>query len=285
MSKLDDSITIDYHNNRYTIVLINHANIKLPILLDRQIYKIIKKLDKTWYVNNLNHIYCYYTKDDCQSQIYIHDLVLKINSKFEFVKTDSNIYYPNKPINHINRINFDNRVENLQYDTPDKDHNKNIKKKKRTIDLDKFGIDVDELPTYIWYLKPDTTHGSRFVVQIQGDITWKTTSSKKVSLRYKLEEAKKYLKYIKKSRPELFTMYSMNGDLTARGSELLKEFNTIIQQAGYSMELPDKKTDQFLKEDSTGLSEFEIYLLHSFDPQFNATVDIIKAVKEFTGNK
>src|SRR5690242_14324195 len=112
MSKLDDSITVQYNNNRYTIGIITHSNIKLPLLFDRDVYKIIKKLDKTWYINDKNHVFCYYTNNGSNCQIFIHDLIMKINSKFNFDPT-KNLYFPNKPINHINRINFDNRLENL----------------------------------------------------------------------------------------------------------------------------------------------------------------------------
>ena len=86
----------------------------------------------------------------------------------------------------------------------------NYKKKKRTVKLPEgCNIEPNELPTYIWYLKENGSHGSRFSVEV-GNIKWKTTSSKKVSLRYKLEEAKKFLRELKKTNSDLFNKSSFN---------------------------------------------------------------------------
>ena len=52
-------------------------------------------------------------------------------------------------------------------------------------------------------MKPNGSHGDRFMVEI-GDVKWKTTSSKKLSLKYKLEEAKLFLRQLKRESPELF---------------------------------------------------------------------------------
>ena len=84
----------------------------------------------------------------------------------------------------------------------------------------------------MWYLKEDNTHGERFIVDI-GDIQWKSTSSKKVSLKYKLEETKKYLRFLKEDRNDLFSDYSMNGDLNSDGLNLIKSFVKISQDAGF----------------------------------------------------
>jgi hypothetical protein len=108
-----------------------------------------------------------------------------------------------------------------------------MKKKKRIIKLpENCGIHPDELPTYVWYVKPEGTHNERFVVKI-GDLVWKTTSSNKMSLRYKLEEAKAYLRKLKEEHPELFQNYSMNGDYNKLGHELFESFYDIIYLAGF----------------------------------------------------
>src|SRR5579872_580281 len=184
MSKLESLITVEYHGKKYTIAGIKNANNSIPILLDRHIYKLVKKLDKTWYVNNKDHIFCIHHSNDDPYYVYLHDIVMKIsmdNNEFQKVK--------HRSVVHINNIHYDNRIDNLQYDIKNKDHSKNMKKKKRIIDLAEHNINVDNLPTYIWYIKPDDTHGARFSVEIPNYISWKTTSSKKLSLRYKLEEA------------------------------------------------------------------------------------------------
>ena len=114
-------------------------------------------------------------------------------------------------------------------------------------------------------MKPDISHGERFLVEV-GDVSWKTTSSRNLSLKYKLEEAKKYLRNLKQKRPDLFEEYSMNGDLNKYGLEQLTSFFEISQNAGYTnlkkINLSDN-TDVYLKENTKGLSDYEIDLLHN----------------------
>lgn len=276
MSDIDSVVTVEYRNNRYTVAIIRVSGHQIPILLDREVYKAVRKLNKKWYINDKNHIYCLHQKDgETQYPVYLHEIVIKLSKH-----TDLSVLR-SRAIIHINNIHFDNRLENLQFDLPNKDYSKNTKKKSRIIDLSDHGIDVDKLPTYLWYLKPDTSHGARFTIDIPGQIHWRTTASKKVSLRYKLEEAKKYLRYIKKTRPDIFESYSMNGDLTAIGLRLLKEYKMMIKKAGFSMNDPDNnKTDMFLTQDISGLSTFEIFLLHSFEPE-RGTVDINSILVEY----
>jgi hypothetical protein len=265
MSQLEDSHTLEYKGHRYTVVTIRHSNTTLPLLLDREIYKIIRNMNKVWYVNHMNQVYCLHQIDEETYQIYMHDLVLKIHNKIYSTDKQTESH---KPIIHVNRINFDQRVDNLQYDVLDKNWAKNTRKKKRTISLKKYGINENNLPTYMWYLQPDQTHGGRFVVSIRDLIKWRSTSSKKVSCRYKCEEAKKYLRYIKKTRPELFDQFSMNGDLTQQGFKLLNEYNKMIEKVGYTIPLPphQQETNTMIELDLSGLSDFEIYLLNQYNP-------------------
>ena len=195
--------------------------------------------------------------------VFIHDIIKRIESKIEGKKI------ANRSILHINRVTFDNRLENLQYDIIQKDYNKNMKKKKRTINLPKkSGIKAKTLPTFLWYLKEDSSHGDRFFVSVD-DIKWKTTSSNKVSLNYKLEEAKNFLRNLKNERKDIFEKYSMNGDFNKKGNELLKEYLIIAQNLNYNTNIIqiNENTDKFLKEDLTNLNNFEQKLLQKFNPQ------------------
>ena len=111
-----------------------------------------------------------------------------------------------------------------------------LKKKKRTVKLpNDCDINPNDIPTYVWYLKENGNHGDRFVVEIRDKIKWKTTSSKKVSLKYKLEQAKKFLRDLKKKDPSIFKNYCMNGEFTNEGKQLLNEFYDIIKLAGYKV--------------------------------------------------
>jgi hypothetical protein len=303
MSRLESDLNLEYGNGSYTVVIIKNSGKYIPILLDRPIYKIIKKLNYYWYVNDKDHIYTIkkhtYKNEIYDEYVYLHDLVMKLGKTGILQKgiknTDELIKYmryalqsdktkkydKNYPITHINKINFDNRYVNLQYDSLDKDYVKNVKKKKRTIDLKRYNIIVDDLPTYVWYLKPDKSHGGRFCIEIPDEISWRSTSSKRLSLRYKLEEVKKYLRYLKKIRPDIFDYFSMNGDLNLKGKTLLKEYNKMIGRAGYTIPVSNiNNTNLFIKKDLSDLSPEEIYVLYSFNP-LKETVNVGKALKEY----
>lgn len=273
MSKLESKINLEYHNNKYTVAILKHNKYKIPLLMNRATYKILKQLNKKWYINDKNHVYCIHYNEGSKYQVYMHDIILKSSHKY-------NKKMHNKPIIHINNIHFDNRIENLQYDSTCKYYTKNICKKRRTINLSSHGINSNDLPTYLWYLKPDSSHGSRFMIDIPGEISWKTTSSKKVSLRYKLEEAKKYLRFLQTSRRELFDSYCMNGDLTEKGLQLYNEYRKLIRKAGYDMPVIIENTNKFLCEDTSDLTSPEIYLLYKFDPK-NDTINVGSTLKEY----
>ncbi len=245
---------IRYKNNYYGVICVKYKNLDLPVVLDWNDMQVIRNLNKTWKCNNMGFASCSHTHNDVTKEVYLHEVIMALKNKSQGIRKR------NKPIIHINRIGLDNRRENILYDTLDKDSNKNAKKKRRTIELPKdAGIKIDEVPTYVWYMKPDKTHGDRFMIQI-GDINWKTTSSTKLTLRYKLEEAKLYLRQLKKANPSLFEEYSMNGDYTKEGINLNNSYYAIIQRAGYDhiqKYEPQHMTDQILKPGSQSRKEKE----------------------------
>jgi len=240
------------HMNIYTVIQIND----IPVVMDTSIYRIIKRIRIKWKINHLNQIIGNFCKNNENKTFIMHQMVMIIASKI----------YPNKyilknlPILHINRINFDNRLENLTYNTDN--ILKTIKKKNRIIDLSKKGIDSSILPTYIWYMKPDQSHGERFFVNIINTVSWKSSSSITLSLRYKLEESKQFLRKLLKEKPELFK-FSMNGDLTSMGYKLYEEYESIIHGIGYCMNYPLNNTYNFLKSNYDGLTDHEIDLLET----------------------
>lgn len=266
MKKIDRYQKIIHENKTYGVIELNYNSQNVPVVMDWDIFKEVKKLDKKWIINNkgfvvTTHVYKNENGDKLK-EITLHDIVMKLSD---------GILEPT-PILHINRLGVDNRRINLDYDTNDKEITKNIKKKTRTVVLPKeAGINVDNIPSYIWYVKEDLSHGDRFVVNI-GDVVWKSTASKKVSLKYKLEESKKYMRNLKIERPELFDDYSMNGDLNEYGMEMLKEFYAITEKANYKLNInaiTNKKqnTNILLEENLDGLTEEEILLLNLFDPK------------------
>ncbi len=233
----------------------------VPVIMDYKDYIIIKDLKKSWYLNEAGMVtttnIVQQDGEEIINEIYLHELIMALKTGKK--REDYSIL-------HINKLGIDNRRENLIYNKEEKEVNKNMKKKKRIISLPaESGIYPEEIPTYIWYLKPDSSHGERFVVDV-GDYNFKTTSSKHLSLRYKLEEAKKYLRELKDYNPEIFEENCMNGEFNKKGKELLNSFFEITSQAGFKnlkKLSTDNLTDKYLKEKQRGLSKYEKELLNS----------------------
>ncbi len=256
MVKLSNIKCVNYKGNTYAVANLPYKNNNVPIVLDWSDYEQIEKFNKSWHINDKGMVVTTHKSivDGTETirEVYMHDLVLKLNKLYTSASTL-----------HVNRLGVDNRKLNLMADTLDKQTTKNIKKKDRIINLTGSGIHANDIPSYVWYLKESDSHGERFMVNV-GDVKWKSTSAKNLSLRYKLEETKKYLRHLKNIRPDLFTDYSMNGDLNDEGKSMLKSFIDISKTAGFSnLSMLSNKTDKYLKELHSGLSKSEILLLRS----------------------
>ena len=262
MVVLSKSVNVTYKGKQYSVISIKKGSIDVPIVLEKEVFDLIKKDPRNY---QLNDNLMLSTKVDIGTaskpkivDIYLHEIVMKLKNK----SSSSSKFVP---ILHINKINIDNRISNLTFDTTNKDHTKNLHKKERTINLSDDNINVQTLPSFVWYLKSDDSHGDRFIVEM-GPLKWKTTSSTKLSLRYKLEEMKKFLRLNKEKYPSLFKEYSMNGDLNDIGENLKKEYYEIINLAGFNYKYNlNYKTNDFLKEDLKDLSEIEKQLLKQFN--------------------
>jgi hypothetical protein len=246
--------------NNYVVINAKYKNMhNIPILLDAKDSIYIKSLNKTWKCANNGTVYMSYESGDKSQDIYMHEIIMALKLK------DNNSKRKSCSIIHINRIGLDNRRINLIYDTNNKEINKNLRKKKRIIVLpESSNMLSSELPTYVWYLKPNDSHGERFIVNI-GDIKWKTSSSKHLSLRYKFEESKKYLRNLKIIKPHIFDDYCMNGEFTKQGKQYADDFFSIIDSHGYNYNnstICDDVTREYLEENLDGLSDDEIIMLH-----------------------
>jgi hypothetical protein len=264
MVLITNPINVTYKNKPY-VVFSMKKNINIPIVLDKNIFDFIKKEKRHYYINDNLMVYTRINLDGNNKMvdIYLHEIVMKLKNKSCKLT----------PILHINKMNFDNRLNNLMFDTIDKKCTKNLHKKERIIDLSHKNINVRDIPSFVWYLNEDDTHGDRFIVDL-GLIKWKSTSSRKLSLRYKLEEIKKYLRLHREIYPEIFRDYSMNGDLNKQGEILKKEYYDIIKLAGFNYTYKDtQNTSDFLKENLSGLSSLEKYLLKEFNLNNNETTN------------
>ena len=229
---------VEYKKSKYAVVDIVYKDNTKPVVLNWKDFLHIKEFGKSWKCNKNNMVSCSHTFQNSTKEIFIHDVIMALNKE----RIDA-------PILHINTNGLDNRRENLLYDTCDKDCSKNVKKKARTIKLPKTsGIKPDDIPTYIWYLKPNGSHGERFMIDT-GEYKWKTTSSKAVSLKEKLEQAKEYLRTLRITKAHVFEDKCMNGEMTQKGKDLFKSYANIIEKAGYEVDnlSLDGITDKYLK--------------------------------------
>lgn len=249
------------HNNKpYAVFPVKYGEYKLPVLINAEDFKTISRLGKRWRCNKIG-VYCIHTHNGISKEVYLHEIIMRLKQE------DNGHKILTCPIIHINRMGLDNRRDNLIYDTQDKTICKNQKKKKRTLELpESSGINPDDIPTYVWYMKANGSHGDRFMVAI-GDISWKTTSSKHMSTKYKLEEAKLFLRNLKEERPDLFEDYSMNGDFTKEGKELLESYYDMVHKGGYvhvKKYIPGNKTNEFIKANSKNVLD-HIYMSDGTD--------------------
>jgi hypothetical protein len=241
----------------YVIINMPYKQHNLPVIVDKNVFDFVG-LDYDFYINDALSVYTRLKTEDDTIDVPLHEIVMKYNEKKQGL---------NRSIIHKNRINLDNRYDNLMYDTTDKEITKNLEKKDRIINLKGAGINANNLPSFVWYLKPDSSHGERFMVKLD-TINWKSPSSKDLSLRYKLEATKKFLRDKIKENPELIKKFSLNGDLNDSGLKLRKTYYDLIHQVGngkyrkYKMK-ENNSTLNILKEDLKGLTHYEKMLLSS----------------------
>jgi len=260
MVYLNNYKKVNHENKTYVLIPLNFRGNKVPLILDSNYFDTIKNLDKSWSINDSGFVVSKHIVNGEEIDINMHEIVMALYNKENGLEKKFN------NILHLNKLGIDNRKENLIYDTIDKETGKNLKKKKRIIEFTKeSGIKADEIPSFMWYLKPNDTHDERFIIEI-GDIKWKTTSSSKLSLRYKLEEGKKFLRELKEAKPQIFQENSMNGEFNLEGKRLLRTFFDITKEGGFKNLkniTTDNLTDKYLKENLKGLSYFEKELLNS----------------------
>jgi hypothetical protein len=161
-----------------------------------------------------------------KKELYLHNFVM------------GRLIFPGKgateSIDHINGIGTDDRKVNLRLITQTQ-QNYNTKRRARvTVLPDNCGIATDDIPRNIYYMKPNGHHGDRFVIELKGlpdgDVEWKSISSKSISLHEKLNQAKAKLN-------ELYSIHNLHQeDETDLKKKLAEEYNKILELATMSHE-------------------------------------------------
>jgi hypothetical protein len=209
-------IEVEQDSKRYIVGNIINSAYRTTFVIDKDYYKYVK--DYRWHRTSNKYISFSLIQEGKKKEMYLHNFVMG--------KTD----FPGKgatfTVDHINRNGFDNRKENLRIITQS-EQNMNQTKRERNITLPE-GCDInpEDIPRHIWYIKAHGAHGDRFAIEFKSEnLCWKTTSSKKVSLREKLEEAKVKLRELYSQYPHLNPFNTEKIDLENR---LTESFNEII---------------------------------------------------------
>ena len=156
----------------------------------------------------------------------------------------------NKLIEHINKILIDNRKENLR--------NVNIKSKHRTrkINLPDDSITIDDIPNYVTYCKPNGNHGDFFEFELANGIIelnnqrykYKSTKSKEVTLKVKLQQIIDHLKELKSKYKSLETILILDIEDENNKSKLINSYNEIIRLSNYPKKIIDSNIIDYKSE-------------------------------------
>ena len=212
-------VPVSYAGKEYVVGFIMACGKQVTFVFDEEDFP--KVYERIWHRCANNYVSSGVIVGGKKKELFLHNLVM-----------DSPLYTgkgPLESVDHINRIGFDNRKENLRI-VSQTEQNLNQKTRKRiaTLPADS-GLTMEDIPKHIWYIKPNGAHGDRFAIEFRSeDITWKTTSSKTIPLRDKLTAAKAKLH-------EFYTTYPhLNPEDPARLVEvaaLRDSYDTIVAAA------------------------------------------------------
>lgn len=222
---------VSYNDKDYVVGTILKNGMVVEFVFDKEDYDAVSQ--RAWHVQSNNYIASAFCceSDGKRRELYLHNLVMNRD------------FFPGKgakeSVDHINRNGFDNRKENLRIISQSQQNINQTKKKRNVVLPTDSGIQPDEIPKHIWYVRAQGQHGDRFAIEFKSEnICWKGTSSKKVSLKEKLEEAKKKL-------TELYLIYPhLNPDAEKLKIERLnKSFAEIISRVEQNIENIESSTE------------------------------------------
>lgn len=184
-----ENIVID--DIEYVTGTIFHSGNPLKFIIDKEDEEKVKS--RHWYaITGGKYVGVHITINNSKKILYLHNFIM---NRFDFPGKGAK-----ESVDHINRNGLDNRKCNLRI-ISQTIQNTNRKKRERWAQLPEG---ITDLPKHIWYVKANGLHGDRFCIEFKTEkLSWKTTSSKKVSLQEKLEQAKKKLEELYNQYPYL----------------------------------------------------------------------------------
>jgi hypothetical protein len=248
---------VEYNKIKYTVIKSNTKTNKNLFVID--IENKDKVQSRNWHKNMATgYIGSTVYENNIKKELYLHNfiqnnLILGIKGQVQ-------------TIDHINRIPTDNRKENLRL-LSQSAQNMNQSKRTRHIDLPKdCNIIVENIPKNVYFHKEDLRFGSYFEIDIKNmpdgsRFRKKSSKSKNISLKCKLEEIKKYLNELGKKYPTLIDERNINTEYGDKAIELIKSYNEIIKLSGFKfweeniVPIPEQK--KYTENDTKILSKKE----------------------------
>ena len=190
---------VEHNDKEYVIGTILHNTNPLEFVFDKDDYESVSQ--RAWHFASEHYISsAFQCGDGKRRELYLHNLVMGVD------------LFPGKgakqSIDHINRNGLDNRKENLRLITQSEQNIHQVKKKRNVILPEDCGVNPDDIPKHIWYVRAQGQHGDRFAIEFKTEgVCWKTTSSKAVSTKDKLEQAKLKLVELYEQYPHLNPTY------------------------------------------------------------------------------
>jgi len=171
-------------------------------------------------------------------------------------------------IDHINRNPIDNRKENLHL-INQSEQNLNQNKKQRQLILPEHShIKINDIPRGVSYVPVFKNHGNGFEVNLpqfnNAILKYYSSRDKTLSLKFKLEQVKKFLRYTKSKFPEEFAKHHIETEYNQNEIDLIDSYNEIIKLSEfpeYKNNLITYNTQNYLTEDLTYLTDNEKKLL------------------------
>jgi hypothetical protein len=201
----------------YVVGLIQHNGKDVQFVFDREDFEKVEK--RPWHVSSGKYIgSTFYLDGGVKLELYLHNLVMNRNA--------FNGKGQKETVDHINRNSLDNRKENLRIVSQSQQNMNQTKKKRNVILPEGCGVNPEEIPTHIWYVRAQGHHGDRFAIEFKTEgVCWKTTSSKALSTREKLDLATLKVAELYLQFPQLHPIYE-----ETKTQELQMSFHDIISK-------------------------------------------------------
>ncbi len=208
---------VEYNENYYIVGKLQVKDDYKYFVIDKEEY--IKIHNIRLHIQSINYVAHSVYVDDIKKEMYLHNIIM---NRYGFPGKGAT-----ETVDHINRNPLDNRKENLRIITQSEQNMNQTKKKRNVILPEDSELTADDIPKHVWYVKANGDHGDRFAIEFKTEnIVWKTTSSKKVSLKEKLSQAKEKLQQLYEEFPHL------NPDTDKNLiKELNESYNAIVEQA------------------------------------------------------